>query len=126
MSVPLLVSLLLTHLVGLVTSKGATSSCEPLGVCEKCESSEVDTELYCQKTGRKQLYFCENAVEKHNDSIYLSCLRTPGEETTRFVLFMLFMAALGFAGYYLVQQRKRLSMSLFETRKMQYQSHARK
>ena len=118
--------------------------CEPFGICERCiESSLEDVHDACLVTGRKQGYFCDKPVSygsntntntnteetptkrvvtSYDNTIYISCLRTPDEEAMRMILFIGFMVGLGGYFYYATQVRKTLSLTMFESRKLEHTS----
>lgn len=120
-------------------------SCKPFGVCERCVESNLE-DVYdpCRTTGRRQGYFCDELLSDggtntnindakvphgtriavgYDSTIYVSCLRTPDEEAMRMLLFIGFMIGLGGYFYYATQVRKTLSLSMFETRKLEHRTN---
>ena len=94
----------------------AMLDCEPIGFCEMCTSIDVDEE-FCDQTGRKRLHFCVDHDANTKKEMYFPCHRTNTEETLLFVLFFLSTLVVGLYGYYIIQTRKKLSMTAFESRK---------
>ena len=98
----------------------AQLDCTPISYCESCAADEMD-EGYCQLGGRKRLHFCTDNDSNTKKEIYLSCERTGGEEFFSVLVFLLIVLALGGYGYYFIQNRKKLTMTAFDARKLQPQ-----
>lgn len=96
-------------------AKCVYSSCSEDGPCEICPLSEAES-VHCIPTQRRQSYFCTTGGEE--EEYFHSCVRTTEEEMIRVIVFELIVAIIGAASYWVVQDRKRKSMSLFESRKV--------
>jgi len=105
-------------LVAFIDGIAGILDCEPIGFCELCVAEDAD-EAYCQSAGRKKLHFCTDKDAGVKKEIYLACQRTNTEDLLIVVLFFLFVCALAVYGYSFIQARKKLSMTAFESRKLQ-------
>ena len=104
----------------LLISALAAEKCNPLQGCELCSEYEYSRD-YCSKTHRKRLYFCDDKSLGKGTDVFLPCEETADEELFKMSIFLFSMMLIGGTSYYLVQLRKRNSMTAFESRKANFQ-----
>lgn len=124
-----------------VAASGDEHKCSTThGSCMRCTEYEISRKVsYCKSTGRKRLYLCAEEDKKESETqkasgenteegnengtvvtprqIWRSCPRTPEEEMVRVIQFQIILVIIAGSTYWALQNRKKLTMSAFDSRK---------